>query len=123
MDLLYIVDRTFYPVAALAILFGGIWSIIGMCALGSVVHVLKVATKRERPNKKDDRSFPSGHSATAWFVAAFNNFHPLAVFWAVCVAASRVMLYKHFCDDVIAGAILGAAFGRCAQAYTSTKPT
>lgn len=75
-----------------------------------------------------DRSFPSGHSSTAftgltflsiWLAGKVHLFHPgrghAALNWlifvpmigAVLIAVSRTMDYRHHATDVIAGAILG----------------
>jgi len=86
---------------------------------------LKKATGRRRPGAfephcwatllpPDQFSFPSGHTITAFAVAAsLSRFYPeLAVgllFCAVSVAASRVLLGMHFLSDVVAGAAIGAA--------------
>lgn len=59
----------------------------------------------------DYASFPSGHASTA-FAAAFaiGFLWPAARLWvaiyAVCVAASRVVLMSHYVSDVVAGALI-----------------
>ncbi len=63
-------------------------------------------------------SFPSGHSATAFFIAItlFMVFRTriafiLAFTYAVLVAISRIYLFQHFFIDTVFGAILGFSFG------------
>ncbi len=63
-----------------------------------------------------DKAFPSGHTlacfeaATVLFV--FNKrFGIPALIIAVLVAFSRLYLYVHYPTDVLAGAVLGIAFG------------
>jgi len=58
-------------------------------------------------------SFPSGHSVTAFSLAAaltvlFPRFGFLAFIPAAAIAWSRVALTSHFVSDVIAGAVVGA---------------
>src|SRR6202042_616336 len=60
----------------------------------------------------DQFSFPSGHTITAFAVAAsLSAFYPeLAAglfFCAVSVAASRILLGMHFLSDVLAGGAIG----------------
>lgn len=64
----------------------------------------------------DQFSFPSGHTITAFAVAASLTvfYPPLAIglyFCALSIAASRILLGMHFLSDVFAGAILGALLG------------
>ncbi len=92
---------------------------------------VKVVAGRSRPNKERgthsyrpfnklsfDRSFPSGHAARAFTVAAvFADHYPQPVpFIAYSVASliglSRIYLDEHFSSDVLAGAALGFAIGK-----------
>jgi len=89
------------------------------CASLVHVHALVFGTPH-------DPSFPSGHAAGAFAVAAFVAFetraHPalkIALFVvALGIAISRVVLGVHFPSDIAAGALLGvlasAAFSRLA---------
>ena len=78
------------------------------CGSLAHVHALVFSTPH-------DPSFPSGHAAGAFAVAAFVAFearvHPLAKAALFVVAAgialSRVVLGVHFPSDIAAGAILG----------------
>ena len=81
--------------------------------------ILKQLFRRDRPQslpvfiRPSDRfSFPSGHSAGAFVMAAciaqiFPAWTALAFVWASLVACSRVLLGVHFISDVLAGAGLG----------------
>lgn len=73
-------------------------------------------------NVNIEHSFPSGHTATAFFIFTFivlimrieNRMAEIVLFLcAALVAWSRVYLAQHFIGDVFAGAILGiiCAFG------------
>ena len=64
----------------------------------------------------DRYSFPSGHSLNAFAIASVLvlSFPPLAaplLLVAASVAASRVVLGRHFLSDVLAGSALGALIG------------
>jgi membrane-associated phospholipid phosphatase len=64
------------------------------------------------------RSFPSGHSATAFaIVTVFTNYlkkrhvWTLCLLFAVAIGYSRIYLAHHFLVDVLAGGILGVLSG------------
>jgi membrane-associated phospholipid phosphatase len=102
-------------------------TLVGSAILNSLV---KVAVDRARPVLPDPVahasgfSFPSGHaqSATTAVLVALLVFAPVlrgarrrlaiaaAVLWVVLVGFSRVALGVHFVSDVLAGAVLGAAW-------------
>ena len=68
----------------------------------------------------DQFSFPSGHTITAFAVAAslggfYPEMQPALYFCAVSVAASRILLGMHFLTDVLAGAMLGGLLGLSAK--------
>lgn len=64
----------------------------------------------------DRFSFPSGHTIVAFAISTvLSLFYPaiaaLAIFCAVSVAASRIVLGMHFLSDVLAGVAIGIALG------------
>lgn len=67
--------------------------------LMTIVYTLKFTIKRERPNHIDLYSFPSGHSALAWFIA-WNINNPITYIWATFVSWSRVYFFHHWWTDV-----------------------
>jgi hypothetical protein len=93
-----------------------------------VVNVLKVATRRERPKsgdhgghfEKGGASFPSGHSAQAWALAAVlaneygnHRWVPYVTYgYAALVSTSRVLAQEHFPSDVLVGGAIGFFVGR-----------
>jgi membrane-associated phospholipid phosphatase len=72
-----------------------------------LVYLIKITIKKPRPDHSDQLSFPSGHSATAWFFVVLYHWNPIVVFWAISVTVSRVVLKKHDEVDVAAGTLLG----------------
>jgi undecaprenyl-diphosphatase len=96
-------------------------------AASLVTGLLKETFGRARPPVEDpglgsltaipgNSSFPSGHSATAFAAATAlailcPKLRPAALAIAAAVALSRVYLRVHFPLDVIAGGLIGAAFG------------
>jgi membrane-associated phospholipid phosphatase len=85
-----------------------------------VVQVLKFVTNRPRPNLSNNQSFPSGHAASAFALAAVlsNEFHdkPFIVVgsygFATAVGFARVGGLNHFPSDVLAGAVIGELIGQ-----------
>lgn len=76
---------------------------------------LKLSINKPRPDKSNNRSFPSGHSAIAFHSADYlrkrYGWRPaLPAFMAASfVGYSRVAADKHYVEDVFAGALLGIA--------------
>ena len=105
-----IITKTFYPLAGVLALARGPVQAIGFGAMLLTVDGLKRFFKERRPDRTDRRSFPSGHSACAWYLAAAWGWNVVIVAWAILVAISRVVLRRHFVHDVLAGAVLGISF-------------
>jgi len=90
---------------------------ISIAAAQGIAQFLKHTVKKTRPDGSDQRSFPSGHSATA-FAAASSIFERRgadeggpALLLASLVGTSRVKARKHDWQDVLAGAAIGSASG------------
>jgi hypothetical protein len=82
------------------------------------VQAIKFTVQRERPDKSNSVSFPSGHSASAFATASVLQRHygwkvgvPAAVV-AAYVATARVHDNKHYLSDVIFGGAMGIAAQR-----------
>lgn len=79
-----------------------------------LAEVMKTATHQTRPNGKDDKSFPSRHTAVAFSAAQFMQmkggweYGAPAYLAASYVANSRVEAREHRWRDVVAGAATGA---------------
>ena len=76
----------------------------------STTYLLKEITRKNRPDGTDHRSFPSGHTSSAFSGASFIHFRysfkysiPLYLL-AAFTGYSRVESKKHYTEDVIAGA-------------------
>jgi len=84
----------------------------------ALVHPIKYATHRERPDGSDSLSFPSGHAAVTFAGATVLERHLgwrrsfLAYALATYVAASRLHDNRHYLSDVAFGAALGIVAGR-----------
>lgn len=105
--------------------------VVAVALGGLVVTLAKVAFDRPRPPERfaaagvavhaplgtpSDRSFPSGHTQTAFGAATYlSSMYPAGapVFLglAALVGVSRVALGVHYPSDVLVGALVGAAFG------------
>ncbi|MBX2838424.1 MAG: phosphatase PAP2 family protein [Gammaproteobacteria bacterium] len=104
-----------------------LWLILTFGVERSIYWVLKNSLKRRRPPAalpsfgaeiiaSDQFSFPSGHTSAAFLlVTILALFSPallwVALPWAFCVGASRVLLGVHFPSDILAGIVLGVTTG------------
>ncbi|MFP4038735.1 MAG: phosphatase PAP2 family protein [Candidatus Nanohaloarchaea archaeon] len=84
-----------------------------------VVHGLKIFFAVPRPSGAEEvltYSFPSGHAATAFMVAAVLGWRYRSLrYWFISVASlvaiGRVVIGVHFIQDVVAGALIGFLIG------------
>ena len=89
-----------------------------MIVNGAYTSLLKYTVKRERPDGSDSLSFPSGHTSTAFSLAAVASSHygwkigVPAYALATGIGLSRIEQDRHHLSDVIAGATLGVIVGR-----------
>ncbi|MEH7525337.1 phosphatase PAP2 family protein, partial [Bacillus sp. JJ1503] len=77
---------------------------------------LSLTNARVGENPLMDHSFPSGHTTAIFSIITPLIYHlPILGFFlyplACCVGISRVFLGLHYPSDVLAGAIVGTAFG------------
>lgn len=121
----------------LVLLFGGTerFVVVGASTLATAVGIVffliaKKVTGRRRPCHiaphcwstllpPDQFSFPSGHTITAFAVVtplmtAYPEFAAPLGFFALSIAASRIILGMHFLSDVVVGALGGSMLGICA---------
>jgi membrane-associated phospholipid phosphatase len=104
--------------------------ILGTLTLWLVVEFLKIMVHRSRPFirvtqarivgfKAIGRSFPSGHTSQAFFIATLMSQHYGSTVWivlllygtALIVGITRMYVGAHYPRDVLAGAVLGSAWG------------
>ncbi len=104
--------------------------ILGTLTLWLVVELVKLLVRRRRPfirlsqarivgRRAGGRSFPSGHTSQAFFMATLVAGYFHAGVWAVCllyasallVGITRLYVGAHYPRDMLAGAILGSAWG------------
>jgi membrane-associated phospholipid phosphatase len=95
---------------------------------GAYTGILKHTVHRTRPDGSDQLSFPSGHTSTAFSLAAVANHH---YGWKVGVPAyvlasgiglSRIESNRHNLSDVLAGATLGLIVGRTVARLDGDRP-
>ena len=104
--------------------------ILGALTLWLMVELVKLLVHRRRPfirltqarivgRRAIGRSFPSGHTSQAFFMATLLAGYFHADVWTVCllyaiallVGITRMYVGAHYPRDVLAGAILGGAWG------------
>ncbi len=104
--------------------------LLGTLTLWIVVELVKALVRRSRPiirvtqarivgYRASGRSFPSGHTSQAFFMATLMASHFHTSLWlvillyaiALLVGITRMYVGAHYPRDVLAGAILGSAWG------------
>jgi undecaprenyl-diphosphatase len=97
--------------------------LIAISALAATVLAIKFTFRRRRPEGEwgavyrmtDPHSFPSGHAARVFLIAALVAawgpawLIPIVWIWAPLVAWARVAMGLHYASDVAGGAVLGLA--------------
>jgi|SRR3990170_6383526 len=97
--------------------------LLAIVGLAAIVLVIKFLIRRQRPpgewgslyRRTDPHSFPSGHAARAFLIAALVVawgpawLVPIIVPWAPLVALARVATGLHYFSDVVGGLVLGLA--------------
>lgn len=97
--------------------------LIAIAGLAAVVLAIKFLIRRRRPEGEwgslyrmtDPHSFPSGHAARAFLIAALvaawgpSWLAPIVLVWAPLVALARVAMGLHYLSDIVGGAVLGLA--------------
>lgn len=92
---------------------------------GIATHTLKTTVQRQRPSSENQRSFPSGHTSSAFTTATALTYaygakaavvaYPLATF----VGLSRMADDVHWFSDVVSGAFVGIWIGRASYFSSS----
>lgn len=91
-------------------------TLVGLIALVLIVQGLKMNVGRVRPHPTGSDSFPSGHAATAFFLASLWSMHwrrqrVCFYLWAVAMGGARLCLGRHYPSDVMFGALIGQMAG------------
>ena len=86
---------------------------LGLGATWLTTEGLKRLVESERPNGRDDRSFPSGHTSISFSAASYLHVRygwewgAPALVAAGLVGWTRVEAHEHRWEDVVAGAAIG----------------
>lgn len=106
----------------------GVESVVVNLAIKKVAHRPRpdgITEHEHRLRIPKDTSFPSGHAASAATMAVIlSEGSPLAPLWtglALAIGASRVHVGVHHGSDVVAGWLIGAAFGVAARRTRRTR--
>ncbi len=90
----------------------------GLATVLASTYVLKSAVSKERPDRRDDEGFPSGHTAVSMHAAAYVH-ERYGMKWGLpaylvagYVGHSRIHDDRHDEIDVLAGAVLGFVAAR-----------
>lgn len=84
--------------------------------MASVVNTIKYTAHVRRPDKSNYKSFPSGHTATAFMAAMMMHkeygdrspWYSISAFTvATATGISRILNNRHWLSDVLAGAGIG----------------
>ena len=124
-------DSWFWAAGLLLILWRGepnqrAWALhllLAIAGLAVIVQSTKFLFRRRRPEGEwgslyrltDPHSFPSGHAARAFLIAALvvvwgpSWLAPFVVIWAPLVAVARVAMGLHYLSDIMGGIGLGLA--------------
>jgi membrane-associated phospholipid phosphatase len=93
---------------------------VGISLLTS--SMLKLSVRRERPNRSDKKSFPSGHTTMAFAPSLFIaknlgwNYAILPLIASTFVGYSRVQARAHFVSDVLVAVVISYLY---ANVFTS----
>ena len=85
---------------------------------GMITYGIKYIVGRERPDRSNKRSFPSGHTSNSFLTASVaqeiygSKVGIPAYLMATLSGLSRIQDNKHYLSDVIFGATLGIAVGK-----------
>ena len=94
-----------------------------------IVHSIKAATNRDRPNGENQQSFPSGHTSSMFtYATVISHYYGAkagipAYAVASLVGFSRIEKNNHHLSDVIAGATIGYLIGRTVVKVTDRRAT
>lgn len=124
-------DSWFWGIGLVLLIWRGspdqrLWALqflLAIAGLAAVVLAIKFTFRRRRPEGEwgsiyrmtDPHSFPSGHAARAFLIAALvvawgpSWLAPIVVVWAPLVALARVAMGLHYLSDIVGGAVLGLA--------------
>ncbi|MFG0455627.1 phosphatase PAP2 family protein [Shewanella mangrovisoli] len=96
----------------------GSWQLLKAAVSSRViVEGLKLGVSKDRPDGSGDDSFPSGHTSDSFMAATFIQqrygwqYGLPAYLAATYVGYTRVESDKHYLEDVLAGAAIGALAG------------
>jgi len=104
--------------------------VVSNAIMGGIVQSMKFSIKELRPDKTDELSFPSGHTATAFTNASVLFFeYKEANIWyassgylfAAATGFLRIANNKHYTSDVLAGAGIGTAVGLAVSYWSPFK--
>lgn len=112
------------------VLYQSINLVVANAIMGGTIQIMKLSVNEERPDGTDNKSFPSGHTGTAFTNASLlfyefkdNNiwYASSGFLFATATAALRIANNKHRTSDVIAGAGIGLAVGTLVSFWSPFK--